>query len=561
MIVEGGAENVGIYFNPLKKLSFRLEWGSDVVMTGYAKMNEVKQVDGKGTYEITLFGELGKVFGELQKITFDESTTTPEYLIDGSEYVDEHINKDLIWASWIHSGQNVYDVKKKNESHYDVSDIIGFAPNNSFSQDFKHDTFQTDANNSKTFKDVLEESLIEGKTFAEDTGVSADTAIPNGMLPREIGEYRSYLQLPYIYWNKLFQIFQEKAETLTGYTFDFDTDWFNQSNPYWYNLVYMLKSFDTKNGSMTDNANIYTVNPYSSMGWQKTSSINTMTTHRTTNLCTYQNAYTETVPMIDPTVSFNDGKWYTLSDDRVTVFKINSLWRIWDGDGSSSTSTLNTNNALIVKANAVGENGNTITTKFLIKHPDCTLTESGATVINFDGSTKAGNADIINIDAQFIVDKEELGNSVRFRFEAYWQNSNWSLTSNGDIVNFDPYTTNNPNRVYVTLFDGIHRSFAHFTLNDLWNKDYNLFGEILKYCKMFRIGISVDEFEKKIYFKPFIKYFSTYIIEDWTDKVDKSKDFTIKPITFENKYVLFNYEDNKTKSGAEYKEKYGVNYG
>jgi hypothetical protein len=37
-----------------------------------------------------------------------------------------------------------------------------------------------------TFTDTL------GDTFTNATGISPDTAIPNGMLPREIGEYRSY---------------------------------------------------------------------------------------------------------------------------------------------------------------------------------------------------------------------------------------------------------------------------------------------------------------------------------------------------------------------------------
>ena len=73
LTVEGGSNQAlaGIYFNPYKKLDMRLQFGDDVLMVGYAKMNEVKQNNGKGTYEITLFGELGKVFQEMKKITFD----------------------------------------------------------------------------------------------------------------------------------------------------------------------------------------------------------------------------------------------------------------------------------------------------------------------------------------------------------------------------------------------------------------------------------------------------------------------------------------------------------
>ena len=83
------------------------------------------------------------------------------------------------------------------------------------------------------FSDTFENYL--GTGFTEDTGVEPKTVIPNGLLPREYGEYRSYLQLPYIYWNKLFKIFQSKAESVTGYQFELDNTWFTSTNPYWYN--------------------------------------------------------------------------------------------------------------------------------------------------------------------------------------------------------------------------------------------------------------------------------------------------------------------------------------
>ena len=66
-LIVAGNGSVGIFFDPTKKLNFRLQDGDNVLMTGYAKMNEIKQKDGKGTYEITLFGELGKIFQELKK--------------------------------------------------------------------------------------------------------------------------------------------------------------------------------------------------------------------------------------------------------------------------------------------------------------------------------------------------------------------------------------------------------------------------------------------------------------------------------------------------------------
>ena len=249
----------GIYFDPLKKLDMRLQYGDNVLMTGYAKMNEIKQSNGKGTYEITLFGQLGKVLQDMSKITFDQTYVDENYIIDGQKYVSETYNKDLIKNSWTSSGQirDVLYPRKLNipggtevaHPAYKVTDIIGFAPNNSFDDGFDYTVFQKyDSSASKMysikFTDVLENIDFEGAT-----GVNPDNVIPNGILPREIGEYRSYLQIPFIYWNKLFQLFQYKAEEVTGYKFDLDEWWFNRDNPYWFNLVYMLQraKFNSEN--------------------------------------------------------------------------------------------------------------------------------------------------------------------------------------------------------------------------------------------------------------------------------------------------------------------------
>ena len=120
------------------------------------------------------------------------------------------------------------------------------------------------------------------------------------------------------------------------------------------------------------------------------------------------------------------------------------------------------------------------------------------------------------------------------------------------ILNFN-------SQIHVT--SDIFQSNSKFTLNDLWNNDYNLFSEILRYCKINRIGVFVDDIGKKIVFKRLTSFFSNYTIDDWSKKIDMSKDFIIKPITFENKYVLFNYSDSDTKLGKLYKEKYSVNFG
>ena len=572
VIVDGGT--VGIYFNPLLKLDFRLEWDSTVIMIGYAKLNEVKQVAGKGTYELTLFGQLGKVFQEMKKITFDTSTDETDYLIDGSEYVSELINKELIEASWSSEGQFDEELRKIGEEDYNVHDIIGFVPNNSYSEDFNYDTYQSAFNQSSQFTDTL------GDEFKEATGIDAGTVIPNGMLPREIGEYRSYLQLPYIYWNKLFQIFQKKAEELTGYQFDLDKSWFTKSNPYWFNLVYMLNSF------------VY--------GQEQTETNRYELAFQNNNTRWGSAEYTST-KSASVYVGYHDegggiiGHRVYHMEEVIPMYNTNN--RTWS-PGSYGVQ-INTSFTLRLRYPQFYKNSYeetklgpsnglklTFTVRDTATSTDVNIWKVFICASNYNGTVPSDINETINVDS-ISESQIESGNHysyITFNVPAHLfipSNTVSTITIKGSWVNTtvpfvrtDGSTTSGTNPIYLPdiylnqiasykdfILTDKKRSGSPFILNDLWNKEFNLFDEVLKYCKTYRISISVDEFEKKVIFKPFYKYFETYSVVDWTNKIDKSKDFIISPVTFENKYVLFNYDDNKTKQGSMYKEKYGVNYG
>ena len=544
----------GINFNPLKKLNFRLEYDSNVIMTGYAKLNEIKQNDGKGTYEVTLFGELGKVFSEMKKITFADSPDDSDYRIKGEEYVGEYINNRLVADSWLTSTQYYSELKKKTDANYKVTDIIGFAPNNSFSEGFDCKNFQLTPNSIKSFTDVL------GDKFTEQTGVEPDTAIPNGLLPRELGEFRSYLQLPFIYWNKLFQIFQAKSEELTGYKFELDESWFNNTNPYWYNLVYMLKPFDMKGEESV--TNYYKLGLYGNITWKD--NLSAYTTPQTVPLHFTNDGNTEAKPIADFT-----NNTFKMSDDYSVLF--NTQIEL-DLDATHYTNIrISPANGLVVSVQFTDSN-NVVKQEFkylMVDNAYTGDTKNYTEVARFDRQANGRFSFYPNLKT--LLDKGVFGDVAKIQISAVWLNNTYEpfldflntpfAPAAGD-VNLRYYntpTTSLP--LTVNVITGRHRSNTYFTLNTLWNNEHNLFDEILRYCKMYRIGIFVNEYEKKIMFKPYTKYFEEYTVVDWTDKVDKSKDYIIKPVTFDNKYVLFNYDDSKTNLGVMYKEKYGFNYG
>lgn len=562
-----GYTKMGIYFDPTKKLDFRLVYDSFVLMEGYAKMIDIKMTDYTGTYNITLNGQLGKIFQELKKITFDTTTEDTDYLIHGEDYVDEYIDRNLVYNSWTGQGQTHTNLMKKDNIYYNVNDIIGWAPNNSFSEGFDYKSQQVSSDTIKQFSSIL------GDSFKEDTGIDADSVIPNGLLPREIGEYRSYLQLPFIYWNKLFQMFQAKAEEITGYKFDLDGTFFTPSNPDWYNLVYILKNWTVKNG--VDYSGVYSGNNINELHWSHLNTDKKYTTPFTTNI--NLSVVSETTPRLENNKIIID----TYDNDRITdatldFYITGSLWNKYD-------LLFSVNNGFIIQLNFVGENGYTQSKQIFV----CREDTQNETVIakRTDVLDSGGNICIISYDNRYATEFSSLQSTSKwgwhltsalkdiaamnqYKFGKYatvsitghWLTNDCGLGGGTDATE-NTYFSNVTLSISNTIEIGRLRSQTYFTLNDLWNKDFNLFDEILRYCKIHRILIYTDDFERKIYFKSQKKYFENYSIEDWTSKLDRSKEIIIKPITFDNKYILFNYEDNKTQLGNEYRDKYGFDFG
>lgn len=589
-VVSGSNSYTGIYFDPLKKLDFRLEWDSTVMMTGYAKMNTITQKDGSGTYNITLFGQLGKVFQEMSKITFDQTSADTEYIINGSEYVDEYINKEFVKDSWHYSGQSTMDLKKKGTSGYSVHDIIGFAPNNSFVEGFDYNTFQAGSNSALKFADYLDNNL----SFKSTTGMSASTVIPNGFLPREYGDFRSYMQLPFIYFNKLFQIFQEKAEAITGYTFELDNEWFNTANPYWYNLVYMLKSFNPKNGNVLTNK--YTgVNSSSTQMQYNAGSENYLynpgLTYPGGNPSWNGGGYIGWTVVSEAYQSLENGNTLRIGKDailRITTVPVQlslknstetywTQWRQYPGIYP------------IFELSMYDENNNLIpnSTKVIgLKRSDDDPTTGTQGWYNFvnewinstgDGGFYVGANSTYTFNLSLPYNKSfTYTNSPTYKMRIRYK----FVSKTGIGLAFEGYAGEEPpqdwqtgrpapiimkvdtsTEMNVEVSKGVLRSNVGFTLNDLWNNDYNLFDQIINYCKMYRIIIYVDEVNKKIVFTPFTNYFKNYEVLDWINKIDKSKEFIVTPVTFDTKYVLFNYKDIETKIGKDYKDKFGINWG
>ena len=555
----------GIYFDPTKKLDFQLVYNAQTIMNGYAKMISVKQNNGNGVYEIVLSGQLGKLFQEMNKITLDNSQSDSEYYINGRDYFEAQMSAQLIKDCWDDPEGN----STTNPSKY-----IGFAPCEVTQEDdIDYTVYQNTSNEIQKLSDVL-----ETRDFTNKAGIPADKVIEKGMSPRGIGEFRSYKQIPYIHFNRLFEIFSNKVQQITGYTLKLDEDFKNSDEQTNFGkLKFILKRFDAKNTADYNNQYkpgtvsqdfIYTGENSSRDGYTPTFENNTEVL---------------TIPLttINEQYPLKDGEMFKV--DKPTMVKISGLQsnisvtlnRNLDGDKHvrlnpdfcfivtyaivrADGSIINNN---LRRVGVIGQNENHMDTSAydaVCVFNDNTLHYQGDTI-----STTVTCPDFgpVVIDEDFkitchISSWDMLRNQDYITIFQYQNNNSWEQIIIGDAI-FKTYGTEFDIKVTPDFF----RSGYKFSLNDLWDNEHNLFTEIINYTKMYALVWTVDDINKEINIVPRSKYFSDYKIVDWTDKLDKSRDFLIKPVYFDSKYVKLNYKDSKLGLNENYKEEFGYNYG
>jgi len=84
----------------------------------------------------------------------------------------------------------------------------------------------------------------------------------------------------------------------------------------------------------------------------------------------------------------------------------------------------------------------------------------------------------------------------------------------------------------------------------------------LSICKMFNLYVYDDPVdEKKIIIKPYINFYSG-ATEDWTNKIDRGKPMSIKPMSEINaRYYQFKYKQDNDVYNENYRKKYAEGYG
>ena len=112
-----------------------------------------------------------------------------------------------------------------------------------------------------------------------------------------------------------------------------------------------------------------------------------------------------------------------------------------------------------------------------------------------------------------------------------------------------------PLKVDIQLGDAIDMNYA--IPRGIFQRDF-----FISICKMFNLYVYDDQFdEKKLYIKPYIDFYDG-TTQDWTNKVDRSKAWSIKPMSeLNSRFYQFKYKPDNDFYNENYRKRFNEGYG
>ena len=564
--------------DPAKKIPFILLNNNRMMMRGYCKVNVINFSKTDRCYEINLFSTLGEIFHDLKQLTFNANADVDDKYKIPSPFHTE-VNASLVKQSWNRTTHSL-SVNSTN-----TLDFIGFlASYQGCYPDFSSNSV---------------ESRMPGETYETASGEDVDEHYER--------EYRSYYQQPYIWVDKLWSLTKKQFETFSDYKIKLSERWFNSKNPYFTDLVYTCPSlYDTTQETAENKVNqglghssYYgaTPIPYKCHVMDRSDLSNH---HRQILKFPYGGANYFCNPN---TGLFNGGSVHSDSG----ILHLSGEWMLFAGCNDGHTDgycKIRKDNCVYFEFKAVRASnmseiqGSKYRVQLYSSSTNCSssgcdytidvgvASMSHPNVVTFptvDNHAKGEgfywtgyyNFDMnINTSEPFyvVIDCYTANNSKPFetsflswmpRWDWAWSDL-WATTDscascgdrNKGMTFYIPYTSKNQYEGVANI-----RSASPVDMYRVFPKDISIFDVLLNYSKMFGLYFDLDEDTKTLTVMDRNEYFEDYRILDWSDKLDRGNPFQLKPISFENKYVNFNYDEGSGQRFEGYQKKYESNYG
>lgn len=596
--------------DPTKAIPARIENSGNVMFEGWFAVNKVDI--GNKKIEGNLYSNINVWVNILKRLTWDDF---PQLLPS-----DFNINRYNVYRSITTplrvnlNDEDIYNnITGQNPSAIDPARWnfhIGFAPtfNGTPSQFSSDKIVDTDG----TIKDVW-----EGLGLTGDAKSTAD-AILREPSERQMLQFRSYNFKPYIYMCWLVRLIQwwcNDNPDMPNLTVD--DSWANTANANWFDLVYLLPDIISDETDANVNGIVYllddvgfsgslpnvpqnlTTNTYNSGSLSLSSP--TDTDHQIIDAAGWINGNGKQIDYIlplDMTTNFSMYHDYQTSD----YVEDPNPWLKWNlkaalcGNISAVVGLIDDNNVEIVGTEQVVASWDPSTEPVNV---NVQYTQTG-TYTRRDIYTWG-----LNKQATYTwTGTLSVGTNARPYIKWNFKNFSYSWTGVYETqfantlfipqyvtsTSADPYydmmymqdaviptmkycdvewntatvsTNQNHHRI---RFSSPVRSGKPLDMKTLWFKENTptIFEVLLKYIKLMNLVLVYDNFTNTLRIttrEQWMKEGFEKGIEDWTSKIDYGKDISFTPVSWDKKFVEFNYKDSGTDRLSEFVDKYGYTYG
>ena len=613
-------QNVAL-FNPAKRVPFKLFSGGDLMEEGYAKLNNIKKTEYDVEYEITLFGGLGDFFYGLS-YGFDYYN---EFESNSETEETELKLKDLTYYSSSADDDTEFNFNITNEAVYDawyllaseegdtMWNYINFAPAyNGLPDDFDADKvlINTSGYTAGCRLSIPSGATVDGTTYTGQT-VAELASIPTtitvdgtqysavtgyalaelreAMTEWDIRDLRSYLQRPVLRVKGLINAICRYAKEQGGYTVNLDPDFFSSSNPYfekaWITLP-MLQNLNGEYAQQEVSGELY-------LGtWSETTgnTTNIGGGWRTDLITTYNIAG---LPLVQGTyrggsitINFGANATPTGNDTAYALYPSYSPSReiTYSSTFNVQLVAYDVNNNIVSKSkNHVFLQGTEPTNdggrqsqSTDIYHYGYFYNSTGATAnanfgwVNNDGSSNAYTISLEDDTIEYATLKLVITRIIRYSTgfrNTYGANADYyhmlfnmqAPTTPWDMQRYELSMVKSS--VLFKPDNDVMKSHQLITKKKLLSQDGTPCQYLISYCKLFNLYFDKDPDDKVINIRTRANYYSGNVI-DLEQKIDRTNEINITPITAENKWYDFNYTQNdKCEFEDRYYNAWGTDFG
>ena len=540
---------IGFNYNPSKRISYDLVINDVLYQKGWMKLNKIKQQKSEIAYDITLYGELSNCLYKLSNTDKDDKDNKLLYSLTFPNNLTHVINKETL-KSFIDNSNPL--------SGY----FTYIRANNGLYDEFESSKFLTRDSSGYVVTDIL-----DGLDFDE-------------LQKREV---RSYYQRPAL---SVYGILDRIKADEDEFTINYDDSFFNDSNPYYSKSVMTLPLLTSYSNETMVEGNIATA----------TIAQNTMTTlgissNYTGLISSNKIDFSKLEGNKILSVEFEVGFDVVLPNEAISRY----------GYHGSFDNTYHPNLKVYYKSNNTLYDMTPFNEVCATLNPNTTGNLTNNYALYIPGDASKGYS-YWNWNTPYKIFKTSQKLPVKFSIDLLehnlsestgeivvkidFPNTVWTEPHNGTgghytsatFSNVTIYpitqpdeTSNNLNNFYpasagftgvplnITILQTL-RSGYEVTKDLLLDKETSQADFLIDYCKLFGLIMDTDK-DGNLNILTKNSYFSDYEILDWSDKLDYNQPIETNPLSFDTKYLTFNYKNAGSKYEDLYSNKYGIDYG